>query len=119
MAVRMRLSSGMPGRERSRFHAAKVVEAWVLFCPVEEDALRARASTTSRGIRAKGPARKVADVEESPLAALGMGNEKVYEDIAAVANACDLDQSCDPRRRSQYIFAGNIISRTIDFGILA
>ena len=68
---------------------------------------------------AKGPARKVADVEESPLAALGMGNEKVYEDIAAVANACDLDQSCDPRRRSQYIFAGNIICRTIDFGILA
>ena len=59
------------------------------------------------------------EVEESPLAALGMGNEKVYEDIAAVANACDLDQSCDPRRRSQYIFAGNIISRTIDFGILA
>ena len=48
-----------------------------------------------------------------------MGNEKVYEDIAAVANACDLDQSCDPRRRSQYIFAGNIICRTIDFGILA
>ena len=48
-----------------------------------------------------------------------MGTEKVYEDIAAVANACDLDQSCDPRRRSQYIFAGNIISRTIDFGILA
>ena len=75
--------------------------------------------STCRGIRAKGPARKVADVEESPLAALGMGNEKVYEDIAAVANACDLDQSCDPRRRSQYIFAGNIICRTIDFGILA
>ena len=66
-------------------------------------------------MRAKGPARKVGEAERSPVPALGMGKENVYDDIAAVANACDADQSCDPRRRSRYIFAGSMISALREF----
>ena len=44
-----------------------------------------------------------------------MGKENVYDDIAAVANACDADHSCDPRRRSRYIFAGSMISALREF----